>query len=263
MTVSVEDPDVIRMRAEARAAAMSAPLTRSTRLSAIVLGVAAGIGTGIGVATGDARVTAAVVAVLASAGLLAAWSWLFRGDAREALELIWDHSCHEMAEWKQETGTVYPRTVAAARAWLLAYPESRGRASILLRLGRLAEADAAIEASRPTSPEEAFGLGILRRTRDLLSGVRPDLRELHATWRAIPDIRERRHRRECLALLDANVAQVDGGDPWAVLADARTEVGDVHPSMQVSRLVIRYALEVLVAIVLAAFTTGVLVTAGI
>ena len=125
------------------------------------------------------------------------------------------------------------------RRWLLAHPVGPGRASILLRMGQLEEAAQAIEAIESSTPEEAFGVDILRQTRILLTGQTPDLSGLHGSWRSLPDPRERRHRRECLALLDAQIAVDRGENPVPPLALARVDLGEVHPSMRAPRLLAR------------------------
>jgi len=112
---------------------------------------------------------------------------------------------------------------------------------MLLRVGRLAEADAAIASIEPDTPEEAFGVEILRKTREQIAGERPDLSALHASWRSLPDPRERRHQRECLALLDALIAVAERRDPWPLLAQARAEIGEVHRSMRMPWLAARWA----------------------
>jgi hypothetical protein len=147
---------------------------------------------------------------------------------RAARELVADHNCHEAAEWKEETGTKMPRGLKAMERWLANHPVSPGRASLLLPLGRIAEADTAIAAIVPSTPEEAFAVDILRETRTLLLGGTPDLAPLRARWRDLPDLRERRHRRECLALLEAQAGVEHGADPINALAEARTEVDGVY-----------------------------------
>jgi hypothetical protein len=182
--------------------------------------------------------------------LVLAWSWLLDADRRAGLELVLDHNCHEAWEWKAESGTKLPTTASAARRWLEDHPEGTGRASMLLRLGRLSDADAAIGEMKPDTPEEAFGVEILRKTREHLAGAIPDLESLHASWRSMPDPRERRHRRECLALLDAVIDVGEGRDPWPGLASARAEIGEVHPSMRMPRLAAKWgAIQLAVALV--------------
>jgi hypothetical protein len=92
------------------------------------------------------------------------------------LELLFDHNCHERWEWKQETGTNVPGNAVAARRWLDDHPTGKGRASMLLRVSRLVEADAAIAAIEPDTPEEAFGVEILRKTREQIARERPTFR---------------------------------------------------------------------------------------
>jgi hypothetical protein len=159
---------------------------------------------------------------------------------RRAMELFYDHLCHERWEWKQETGVAMPSTPARMRQWLLAHPTGPGRASILLAVGRLDDAERAIDEIRPATPEEAYGVDILRAQRTLFGGAIPDVTGLHASWRGLPDPRERRHRRECLAVLDAMIAADRGADPIPVLAAARDDIPEVHPSMRASRLLARW-----------------------
>ena len=258
-----EDPEVVRHRAERLVRDLYAPLTRSSLVYGIALALSAGLGTAIGMVLHQPVWAAVTAAAVGLSGTLAAWSWLLDRPARQGAELVWDHNCREMAQWKAETDSRYPQSVAAARSWLAAHPAGPGRASILLRLGRLAEADTAIEAVTAKTPEEAFSLDILRETRVLFAGGRPDLDALHAKWLSLPDGPERRHRRECLALLDADAAVVDGRDPWMVLADARAEVGDVDPSMRASRSLGRMVAFVVVAAVVAAAVTLATMAAGI
>jgi hypothetical protein len=130
---------------------------------------------------------------------------------------------------------------------------------MLLSLGRLTEADAAIAAIEPRTPEEAFGVEIDRKTREHLAGDRPDLAALHGLWRSLPDPRERRHRRECLAVLDAAITVADGGDPWPLLAQARAEIGEVHRSMRMPWLVAKWAAYQLLAITLTVGLTAALI----
>ncbi len=55
--------------------------------------------------------------------------------------------------------------------------------------------------------------------------------DLHERWAALPDGVPRRHVRECLAILEAEVAIDDGREPWPVIAAAGPEIGPVAPSM--------------------------------
>jgi hypothetical protein len=147
---------------------------------------------------------------------------------RLAAELFSDHNCHERAEWKEKTGTRMPFGLKAAERWLAANPNARGRAYLLLPLGRVAEADQLIAGFTPATPDEAFGVELLRETRTLLLGGTPDTDRLRASLATLPDPRERRHRRECIAILDAQAAVAAGGDPMAVLAAAREEIDAVY-----------------------------------
>jgi hypothetical protein len=182
--------------------------------------------------------------------LSAAWWDLRDPDLRAALELLSDHECHERAAWRAETGTPMPRRVPAMRSWLTDHPTGPGRASVLLALGRLDAALAEVESTSPKGPDEAFGFEIVRETASLYRRGRPDLDRLRRLWADLPEGREKRHRRECLALVESGVAAVDGGNAVAVLAAARQEI-EVHPSMQIERLLARWALVPLVLVIAA------------
>ena len=239
MTMTVTSPSAVRARGARLAAGVYGPINPVYRLSAIGAAVGAALALAIGLTLHDPVRAALAGLVVAVVGFSAGWRPILDPDVRAALELISDHDCHERAEWKNETGTSVPRGVAAMRRWLLAHPSGAGRASILLRLGQLEEAAQAIEAIESSTPEEAFGVDILRETRILLTGQTPDLSDLHASWGSLPDPRERRHRRECLALLDAQIAVDRGENPGPPLASARVEIGEVHPSMRAPRLLAR------------------------
>jgi hypothetical protein len=202
-------------------------------------------------ATGD-PLSALAAGIVAMVGIdLVAWRPLRDPGLRGAVELLSDHDCHERAEWQAETGTKAPATVAAMTRWLTTHPTGPGRAALLLGLGRLDEAEREIDRIEPKTPEEAFGVDILRASRAMYAGQRPDTTDLHERWTRLPDPRERRHRRECLALLDAQIAAADGRDPLPILAIGRREVGEVHPSMRIERLVGRWALIGLGLVVIA------------
>ena len=245
----------VRARGARLGAGLYGPINRVYRPSAIGAVVGATVALVLGLAVHDplrAGLTGLAIALVA---FVAGWWPMADPDLRAALELVSDHDCHERAEWKRETGTSVPIGVGAMRRWLVAHPSGPGRASVLIRMGQLDEADRAIDAIEPSTPEEAFGVDILRQTRILLAGGTPDSSVLHASWRALPDSRERRHRRECLALLDAQIALAGGGAPVPVLALARRDIGDVHPSMRAPRLVGRLFL-IAAGVILAAAVLG-------
>jgi hypothetical protein len=119
------------------------------------------------------------------------------------------------------------------RRWLDEHPTSQGRASLLLALGRLDEADVAIERIVPKAPEDYFDVALLRATRVLFGAGSVDTAPIHEGWRSLPPSRERRHRRECTAVLDAMVAVADGRDPLPILTAARLELDAVHRTMRI------------------------------
>ena len=251
---SAEDARVVRRPAEKAGADLIRPLSNSMRTTLIAAVLAVIGGVDVGLITRQPALAGLTTAAITAVGAALIWTWLLDPKRRAGLELLFDHDCHERWEWKQETGTKLPRNAMAARVWLEDHATGDGRAAILLRLGRLMEADAAIAAIEPQSPETAFALEILRKTREQWAGDRPDLSALHASWRSLPDPRERRHQRECLAVLDALVAVAEHRDPWPPLAQARAEIGEVHRSMRMPWLAARWAAYQLL---LVAFTVGV------
>ena len=70
-----------------------------------------------------------------------------------------------------------------------------------------------------------------RRFVDLYGGVRPDTADLHERWTGLPEGVKRRHVRECLALLDAQVAIVDGRGVAGHRRGGTREIGAVAPSI--------------------------------
>jgi hypothetical protein len=232
------------------------PINRAYRFSAIGAALGAVLSVTLGLTVHDPLRAGLAGLAIALVAFAAGWWPMTDPDLRAALELVSDHDCHERSEWKRETGTAVPIGVAAMRRWLVAHPSGPGRASVLIRMGQLDEADRAIDAIEPSTPEEAFGVDVLRQTRTLLAGETPDSSALHASWRALADSRERRHRRECLALLDAQIAVAVGGDPVPVLALARPEVGEVHPSMRAPRLIGRLSLIAAGGIMVAAILSS-------
>ena len=117
---------------------------------AVIGGLLSAVATAVvGVGSRDPFVAAAAGVVFASATTAVALLPLRDRAFRAAAELVFDHARHERAEWKQETGTAMPRGIKAARHWLADHPKAQGRASLLVALGRLTEADEAIAAVRP------------------------------------------------------------------------------------------------------------------
>ena len=240
-TISERPEFAVRGRFCRLQAGVSRPFAGSYRAQLIALALGAGLALVATTASRSPLIGAlsglgAAVAI-GAIGLLPFASAGLRG----ALELINDHNTHERAEWRAETGTRSPRGIRRQEEWLIDHPVGPGRASVLLTLGRLAEADEAIAQIEPATPEQRFDVDILRETSRLLAGQRPALDAMASSWRALPDPIERRHRRECLALLGALVAVADRQDPIPILAATRREIGEVPASMQVGRIVARWA----------------------
>ncbi len=253
------DPADIQARAVRLATGLAAPLgTMGKRMIIGFLGSAV-IGFVVGTATYQPFLGTAVGLALAALVAVVAWAPFTDAGFRGAAELYFDHGCHERAEWKTETGTSMPSGIRAIERWLDAHPEGPGRASLLLVVGRIDEADRVIAAKIPTTPVETFEMELLRQTRSLLLGQRPELDRLHAIWPSIPDPRERRHRRECLALLEGELAVAEGGDPIAVLAAARIDVREVYWSMRVPWLMAKWSSLAAWGLMISTFVSAMLV----
>lgn len=241
----------VQQRAVRLAQGVVGPFNSLAQKFAVGFAISMAIAAAVGTASQQPSLTAVVGIGLSIVVAVVAWAPLADARFRKGLELVYDHNCHEAAEWKAETGTSMPRGLPAVAKWLEANPTSRGRASLLLVVGRIEEADAAIAAIEPRTPAEAFDIELARQARTLLIGEAPDLQVLSATWSTLPDPREQRHRRECLAILEAEIAVGQGGDPMAVLAAARDEIPEVHWSMRTPALVAKWSLVAGLAIAVA------------
>ena len=141
---SAEDARVVRRRAEKAGADLIRPLSNSMRTTLIAAVLAVIGGVDVGLITRQPALAGLTTAAITAVGAALILTWLLDPKRRAGLELLFDHDCHERWEWKQETGTKLPRNAMAARVWLEDHATGDGRAAILLRLGRLMEADAAI-----------------------------------------------------------------------------------------------------------------------
>jgi hypothetical protein len=188
---------------------------------------------GIFVITVTRQVALAVLttAAVATAGSVVAWSWVRRPEKRRVFEILRDHDDYERTEWRATHGSGRPRKIDACRRWLDANPGRPGTGVVLTDLGRLDAARAAFDVEEDTGPEDAFTREVNRRTLELYAGGRPETSDLHDRWTTLPEGAKRRHVRECLALLDAQIAIADGREPWPVVAAAGPEIGAVAPSM--------------------------------
>jgi hypothetical protein len=229
---AVADERVARERVLRFARELHGPTVASYRrqLRTIILAVMVGIF--VVVVTRQVLLAVLTTAAVAVAGSVFSWSWLRRAEDRRVFEILRDHDDYERVEWKADNdGTARPRGPDASQRWLDANAGRPGTAVVLADLGRLDAARAALEAEEETGPEDAFSREVDRRFLELYAGGRPDTSDLHDRWTTLPDGTKRRHVRECLALLEAEVAIADGRDPWPVVAAAGPEIGAVAPSM--------------------------------
>jgi len=230
--VTEADERDARDRAMRLARSLHAPTIASYRLQLRTIIVAAMTGIVVVLVTRQVPVAVLATAVLAPAGSIVAWSWLRRPADRRVFEILRDHDDYERTEWKERhDGTARPRGSDASRKWLLANAGTPGAGVVLADLGRLDAARAAFDAEADTGPEDAFTRDVNRRFVDLYGGARPDTADLHERWAALRDGVKRRHVRECLAILEAQVAIADEREPWPVIAAAGPEIGAVAPSM--------------------------------
>lgn len=164
---------------------------------------------------------------------LPAWLPYAEPTYRRAAELYFDHERNDRADWLQANGAPEPRSLEEAERWLASHPASYAdRASLLLALGRLDEADAAITAIRPVTPGDAVFTEILRQTRLLYLGSIAGLGPLDDEWRALTDPVERHRNRACLAFLHAQLAVDMGRDPVDELAAGRADLASVDSSVR-------------------------------
>jgi hypothetical protein len=122
---------------------------------------------------------------------------------RDATEVYSDHMQTERAEWRLFTGTRMPMGFRRMEVWLLANPDSPyGRPAALTMVGRYEEAETELARHPPRTARETFEHALLREESRVLRGFAPDLPMLEAL---LPTLTadEQRHRRECLALLEA------------------------------------------------------------
>ena len=140
---------------------------------------------------------------------------------RGAFATTFDHVMREQQQWKVDTGTGIPRTRRAMRTWLERHPDAPERGALFLILGRLDEADAAIEALPTRTDVDRFERELLRQTAVLYRGGQAvDLSELKRLRAVIRDPTAQRDRAQCIAALEAYVAADAGGDPLPPLAAA-------------------------------------------
>jgi hypothetical protein len=246
---------------------MSAPARRlnALGLAVVVLAVIAGVLLHTYGLSAVVAVAVAVVILLVGVGAL--WLRFLANPVAPAYEALLHHSLIERAAWRRETGTVMPRSRAAAAAWLRRYPEPSDptpadllrRATLLMRTGALDQAGIALRRIRPETPSDRFVVLLEMATLDTLEGRRVDLQPIREAYLAIDEKAERRLRRICLGSLEAHIAMAEGADPWPPLLAARADIDRVVPAASLRAVTARvFAL----LIVLSGLTAVVLLSVG-
>ncbi len=242
------DERAVRDRSMRLAVAMRGPTVASYRLQLRTVIVAVMAGIVVVLVTRQVFPAVLATAVLATVGSVIAWAWLRRADDRRVFEILRDHDDSERIEWKAtHDGSARPRGIKACQRWLDEHAGEPGTGVVLADLGRIDAARVAYDAEEDTGPEDDFTREVNRRFLELSAGARPDISDLHDRWVALPDGRKRRNVRECLALLEAQVAIVDGREPWPAIAAAGPEIGAVSPSMTTGWFALTIAVACLAA----------------
>jgi hypothetical protein len=179
---------------------------------------------------------------------------------RSAAEICLDHDRIESASWRRTTGTKRPRGRAAMERWLRENPTGPGRVTLLVQLGRFEEADDELARQIRTTPDELFSVASDRQYRIMFTGGTPDLAAVREAWQVITDPGQRHHRRECLALQEAQAGLEEGRDPLAALVAALPELGRVQLRCRVPFLVANLAA---IALVTAAYVRLLRVVLGL
>ena len=111
---------------------------------------------------------------------------------------------------------------------------------------------AGTECSRPAPParRRAYGLPPRLSVGRRVSGFRPPVAELHEAWRGLGYSIERRHLRECLAMLEASIATAADEEAWPILAAARREIDLIRPGSRITRLAFVWLVFNVVAVLL-------------
>ena len=176
------------------------------------------------------------IITLASAGVIVVATAVLFSNAslRASTELVIDHGRIERRDWRLETGTRRPRARKAIERWLRENPDALGRAGLLVQLGRFEEADRELERRPYRGADGVFAIESDRQYRTMFTGGRPDFTVLRGAWEQLVDPAERHHRRECLALQEAQEAAELRRDPIAILAAARLEAGAPSPRCRVA-----------------------------
>jgi hypothetical protein len=154
-------------------------------------------------------------------------------------------------EWRADGLGKMARTPNQANAWLAANPEGtvpqRWRAGLMLAVGRVGEARAAIAAMPATTPHEISRRLEVELAADAYEGRGLDVASADAALEADPERSpaERAARRACHAAL---VSIARGGDGVAELAAAAPAIGRLEGSAARRVLVLRFVYAVAAAV---------------
>ena len=221
---------------------------RRLNLAGLAVLLAATVAGSLAVLLGANRVVAATLPVVIIVGGIG-WLWVrfLESPRAAAAEALLHHDLIERARWRLRTGSSPPRSRAAAVRWLARNPEPAapyaadlaGRAELLAWIGDSPSASRTLNRIRPESPADRFDHLVARANLDVLDGRAPDLRPIQEALIQLDERDERRHRRVCLALVEARLAVADGTDPWAPICAARKDMDRVMPAATLLSLTVR------------------------
>ena len=167
----------------------------------------------------------------------------YGGDFGDALAVAVWARLHAEDEWQRLGAGRIPIGREQAEAWLAAHPDEATlraqRLSAQLSAGRLEEARRTLETYPTATPYQRFDQAVDGWILDFVEGRQPALNEVEALAREIDSPDERMVAESSLALARAYLAVATGGDPMAVLAAARPELGDRAAGLVGSRYVLR------------------------
>jgi hypothetical protein len=159
--------------------------------------------------------------------------------SRLAAELVRDHEAREAKEWRAAFGAPLPCTRKDSERWLAEHPHGPGRASILIGLGRLDEAERELDSGEPVTPMERFDASLQRSQIAAFRGQEPDIAGLRAKLADLAGPRDQAAKRQCIVAVQAWHAAERGEDALAVLARGRRVIGLLDPACAIERQMLR------------------------